>query len=155
MLPLSVGPSRNQIGTGCAICTGNFIFKERKDKTALFEHLTSISKKTWALYVWHQSSYDDYTLPHFSLLLADQKRSPNKVSELRRPCACVWAGNPTLIPRVEPGWAAAGTSRVWVAQMAISGGVMEHFRLSGARGTNISECGAGTKISGAANLQER
>lgn len=46
MLPLSVGSCRNQTGTGCAICTGNFIWKEWKDKAVLFERLTSISKKT-------------------------------------------------------------------------------------------------------------
>lgn len=45
MLPLSVVSSRDHTGTGCAICTGSFLFKEEKDKTVLFEHLASISKK--------------------------------------------------------------------------------------------------------------
>lgn len=76
MLPLSVGSSRNQTGTACAICTGNFILKEWKDKAVLFEHLTSISKKTFLRLTL---APDDFS----SLLAADQKRSSDTIPELK------------------------------------------------------------------------
>lgn len=71
----------------------------------------------------------------------------------------MWAWKPVLMPRAESAWAAGGMSQGWVAQMAISADVMEQFRLTGrvlrVCGTTVPEFGAGTTISGGANLWER
>lgn len=65
MLPLSVGWSRNQIWTGCAIYSSNIIFKEFKDETALFEHLAFISKKP-ELFMSNINTWWLQTTPSFS-----------------------------------------------------------------------------------------